>query len=241
MKRIRIIAGPNGSGKSTLVKQFTEGKPWLLNKQLHVDPDKLNITDTIDFGKFGIQTNISEFKDHLLKSTLFPKSNIDIEDIKFGNNCLINDLNNPYVGSLVADFIRDQLVESDINLFSFETVFSHESKLEFMERAKQKGWSLYLYFVSTSDITINQDRVKERAEKGEHSVPDQKIIDRYIKSNNFLYDASKLCRRAYVFDNSTEGSAVLIAEKDVDGTILIKTENQLPRWVVTYLFSKLES
>lgn len=82
--------------------------------------------------------------------------------------------------------------------------------------------------------------MKERPEKGEHSVPDQKIIDRYIKSNNFLYDASKLCRRAYVFDNSTEGSAVLIAEKDIDGTILIKTENQLPRWVVTYLFSKLE-
>ncbi|MEA3470188.1 MAG: hypothetical protein U9R24_00530 [Thermodesulfobacteriota bacterium] len=239
MRRIRIIAGPNGSGKSTLVKQFIEDDPGLINTQLHIDPDKLNITKIIGFENFGIQTNISEFKEHLLKSTLFPKSEIDINDIKFENNCLINDLNNSYIGSLVADFIRDKLVDLDINLFSFETVFSHESKIEFMERAKQKGWSLYLYFISTSDITINQGRVKERVDKGQHHVPDHKIIDRYKRSNNLLYDALKLCRRAYIFDNSND-SSVLIAEKGIDETIQIKDENQLPQWVDTYLLSKLE-
>jgi predicted ABC-type ATPase len=109
-----------------------------------------------------------------------------------------------------------------------------------MERAKQKGWELYLYFVGTSKVSINQDRVKERTVKGEHSVPDQKIIDRYIKSNNFLYDASKLCRRVYIFDNS-EDSAVLLAEKDTDGTILIKNEDRLPQWINTYFFAKFES
>jgi len=239
MKRIRIFAGPNGSGKSTLVKQFIEDDPWLINKQLHIDPDKLNITNIIDFGKFGIHTNISEFKEHLLGSTLFPISKIDIQDIKFENNCLINDLNNPYLGSLAADFIRDKLIDMDINLFSFETVFSHESKIEFMKRAKEKEWELYLYFISTSDSTINQGRVKERVEKGQHDVPDHKITTRYIKSNNFLYDAVKLCRRAYIFDNSND-AAVLIAEKDIDGTIQIKDENQLPQWINTYLFSKLK-
>lgn len=141
MKRIRIFAGPNGSGKSTLVKEFIEKDPWLINTQFHIDPDKLNLNKTIDFETFGIRTDVSEFKDHLLKSTLFPKSKIDINAINFENNCLINDLDNSYIGSLVADFIRDKLLDSDINLFSFETVFSHKSKLEFMERAKQKGWS----------------------------------------------------------------------------------------------------
>ncbi|WP_094228802.1 hypothetical protein [Methanolobus psychrotolerans] len=126
-----------------------------------------------------------------------------------------------------------------INLFSFETVFSHKSKLEFMERAKQKGWELYLYFIGTSDSTVNQGRVKERVEKGQHNVPDDKISDRYIRSNSFLYDAVKLCRRAYVFDNSDEAS-ILIVEKDIDGTIQIKDENQVPQWVDTYLLSKLE-
>jgi len=239
MKRIRIFAGPNGSGKSTLVRQFIEDDPWLINTQLHIDPDKLNNTSIIDFGKFGIQTNSSEFKKHLLDSTLFPISKIDIQYIKFENNCLINDLNNPYLGSLVADFIRDKLIDLDISLFSFETVFSHGSKIEFMERAKEKGWELYLYFISTSDSAINQGRVKERVEKGQHDVPDHKITARYIKSNNLLYDAVKLCRRAYIFDNSND-SAVLIAEKDIDGTIQIKDENQLPQWVDTYLFSKVK-
>ncbi len=90
--------------------------------------------------------DILDFKEHLLNSTLFAISKIDINDINFKNNCLINNLNNPYFGSLVADFIRDQLIESNIILFSFETVFSHISKIQFMERAKQNGWELYLYF-----------------------------------------------------------------------------------------------
>ena len=239
MKRIRIFAGPNGSGKSTLVREFIENDPWLINTQFHIDPDKLNLNITIDFEIFGIQTDISEFKDFLLKSTLFPKSNIDIDDIKFENNCLINDLNNPYMGSLVADFIREKLLDTDINLFSFETVFSHKSKLEFMERAKKKGWEIYLYFIGTSDSTVNQGRVKERAEKGQHDVPDDKIRDRYIRSNSLLYAAVKLCRRAYVFDNSDEAS-ILIVEKDTDGTIQIKDENKVPQWIDTYLLSKLE-
>lgn len=239
MKRIRIFAGPNGSGKSTLVKEFIENDPWLINTQFHIDPDKLNIKEIIDFETFGIQTDISAFKDHLLKSTLFPKSKIDIDDIKFENNCFIDDLDNPYVGSLVADFIRDKLLDSDIDLFSFETVFSHRSKLEFMERAKQKGWELYLYFIGTSDSTVNQGRVKERVEKGQHNVPEDKITDRYLRSNGFLYDAVKLCRRAYIFDNSGEAS-ILIVEKDIDGTIQIKDENQLPQWIDTYLLSKLK-
>jgi predicted ABC-type ATPase len=239
MKRIRIFAGPNGSGKSTLVKEFIENDPRLINTEFHIDPDKLNIKKIIDFEIFGIQADISEFKDYLLKSTLFQKSKIAINDIKFENDCLINDLNNPYMGSLVADFIRDKLLDSAINLFSFETVFSHKSKLEFMERAKQKGWELYLYFIGTSDSTVNQGRVKERVEKGQHDVPDDKISDRYIRSNSFLYDAVKLCRRAYVFDNSDEAS-ILIVGKDIDGTIQIKDENQVPQWVDTYLLSKIE-
>jgi predicted ABC-type ATPase len=54
-----------------------------------------------------------------------------------------------------------------------------------------------------------------------------------------LYDAVKLCRRAYVFDNSDEAS-ILIVGKDIDGTIQIKDENQVPQWVDTYLLSKIE-
>ncbi|OBZ35191.1 putative ABC-type ATPase [Methanohalophilus euhalobius] len=239
MKRIRIFAGPNGSGKSTLVQQFIEDDPKLINPQLHIDPDKLNTQNIINFENLGIQTDISEFQEHLLNSTLFPISKIDIKDIKFENNCLINNINNSYMGSLIADFIRDKLIDLDINLFSFETVFSHESKIEFMERARQKGWKLYLYFVSTSDIAINQGRVNERVQKGQHNVPDHKIKDRYKRSNNFLFDALKLCRRAYVFDNSNDTS-VLIVEKDIDGKIWIKDENELPQWVDTYLLSKFE-
>lgn len=239
MKRIRIFAGPNGSGKTTLTNDFRKDMPWLINTKLHINPDDFNRMELIDFGAFDIQTNISEFKNHFLSSILFIKSGIDIDKIQFGKNSLVNDLKSDYVGSLVADFIRDKLIDADVDLFSFETVFSHVSKLEFMKRAIKKEWALYLYFIGLSDSSTNLGRVSERVENGGHYVPDADVVARYERSNGFLYDAFKLCRRAYVYDNSGTES-VLILEKDPKGNIQLIGENPIPQWVDTYLLSKLE-
>jgi predicted ABC-type ATPase len=46
--------------------------------------------------------------------------------------------------------------------FSFETVMSHPSKVDFLELAGSLGYETVLYFVSTSDPELNVVRVSER-------------------------------------------------------------------------------
>ena len=76
--------------------------------------------------------------------------------------------------------------------FSFETVFSHSSKLDIMQQAVELGYKVYLYFVSTEDPEINKFRVAARKMKGGHDVPPEKIESRYYLSMNLLYNASQI-------------------------------------------------
>jgi predicted ABC-type ATPase len=78
----------------------------------------------------------------------------------------------------IADFQRDQCLRGHVN-FSFETVMSHPSKVDFMVRADDAGYQVTLYFVCTSDPDINVRRVQNRVLSGGHDVPQNRIIARY--------------------------------------------------------------
>lgn len=79
-----------------------------------------------------------------------------------------------YEAAAISDFIRQQLLLSGRS-FSFETVMSHPSTVDFIRNASSRGFKVYLYFVSTASVAINVDRVKQRVAKGGHDVPEPKI------------------------------------------------------------------
>ena len=62
--------------------------------------------------------------------------------------------------------------------FVFETVLSAFDKVDFIARAKKKGFFIRLFFISTSSPTINASRIANRVMKGGHDVPISKIISR---------------------------------------------------------------
>ena len=66
--------------------------------------------------------------------------------------------------------------------FVFETVFSAQDKIDFVLRAKQAGFFIRIFFISTSDPSINAARIAKRVMKGGHDVPISKIISRYNRS-----------------------------------------------------------
>ena len=68
---------------------------------------------------------------------------------------------------------------------------SHENKIGFLQKAKNAGYRVYLYFISTEDPAINKSRVSLRVEQGGHPVSDDKISKRYYKSLNILKPAIK--------------------------------------------------
>lgn len=144
-----------------------------------------------------------------------------------------------YMSACIADYIRGKLVRSSSS-FSCETVFSHPSKIDFIKKAKENGFKVYLYFIATRDPLINQGRVESRVKSGGHDVPADKIVSRYHRCLDNLYDAVCLCDKTFLFDNSESKSdfAYNNFAEVIDGSCRI-ISNFVPEWFVTSFYSKL--
>lgn len=112
----------------------------------------------------------------------------------------------------------------------FETVLSADDKIDFIERAKEAGFFVRLFFVCTESPTINASRIAQRVMKGGHDVPITKIISRYQKSVlNCKYIATKV-DRTYLYDNSIEDAEAKLLLRFSNGKIAKRYTEELPEW-----------
>lgn len=88
----------------------------------------------------------------------------------------------------------------------YETLFSHPSKLDIIRRAVSLGYFVRLFFICTESPRINVDRVAERFAKGGHSVPGNKVSERYNRALLYGAEAMRLVQRGYLYDNSADAS-----------------------------------
>lgn len=100
--------------------------------------------------------------------------------------------------------------------FVYETVLSHKSKLDLVQKAKENGYKVVSYFVYTRSPRVNIERVEKRVEQGGHNVPKDKIIERYYRSIDNAKELKKLSDEFYVFDNSLTLDAQIKAERQKD-------------------------
>jgi predicted ABC-type ATPase len=114
---------------------------------------------------------------------------------------------------------------------------SSSDKIALLKKAQSLGFRSYLYYVSTEDPQINIARVANRVRLGGHDVPTDKIISRYHKSLDLLFDAIKYSNRAYIFDNSGD-SKRWIAEI-TEATNLNIQSDELPEWFSKYVTDKI--
>ena len=239
--RLRLFAGPNGSGKTTLYDIITRK----CDLGVFVNADNieklLHTKGFIDFTEYNILINKQQFITDFKKSSLFKLANGEVLTpyLKWMNdNCLaISGFKNinSYFAAYIAEFIRNELVMAGHKL-TFESVMSDRRKLDFLQKARDRGYRIYLYYITTIDVAINIGRVEARVLQEGHSVPEDKIRSRYIKSLDNLLDAIKLSDRIYLFDNSFQ-SPTLIAEIN-DGLIDCKTDF-VPSWFQEYVINKI--
>ena len=107
---------------------------------------------------------------------------------------------------------------------------SHESKVQFIAEARERGYRTYLYFVATDDVAINVDRVQQRVELGGHPVAQSNIYARYPKSIALLRSACAVSSRAYVFDNS--GNALRLVAEVTGGDEMTLHTDSVPAWFI---------
>jgi len=116
----------------------------------------------------------------------------------------------------------------------FETVLSADDKIDFIQRAKVKGYFIRLFFVGTDSPTINASRIAQRVMEGGHDVPITKIISRFSKSIANCCIVSKMVDRAYVYDNSVEFADPKLLFRVIDG-IITKEYSNINNWALTIL------
>jgi len=127
-----------------------------------------------------------------------------------------------YDAAKIAEATRSALIESGTQ-FVAETVFSHPSKLALIDQAQAAG-----YFVALHVLMVPEDlavaRVAKRVEHGGHSVPENKIRERYQRLWDHVAGAAEKVQSAAFWDNSRLDGPKLVADF-ANGQLLA-----VPKW-----------
>lgn len=236
--RLRMFAGPNGSGKSTLKDVLDPN--WL---GVYVNADdieaEIRVQGFVSLSPYGVIASQAELRAFFRDSGFLRQQGLDADaqKIRLEDGRVVFDVVavNSYFASVLVDFIRNDLLRRQES-FTFETVMSTRTKVDFFCRAREHGFRTYLYYVATEDPEINISRVAHRVTMGKHNVPRNKIIERYHRSLSLLADAVTCADRAYVFDNS-DSERVWVAEV-TDGMELELKTDLMPYWLKTSLLDK---
>lgn len=129
--------------------------------------------------------------------------------------------------------VRERCVREGRSL-AFETVLSMPDKVDFIQRARQAGFFVRLFFVGTDDPSINAKRVALRVMEGGHDVPISKIITRYTRSLANCSVAARIADRAYVYDNSVDNAPARLLFRMAEGK-LIKDYGNINPWALEIL------
>lgn len=242
MKRLRIFAGPNGSGKSTIKGLVADH----FKLGIYVNADEMKALaerqSFLDFTDYGVSLDLEDLIRYIQSHPLFKQIGaIDVEKVLYSEADRLFFIDSQtidgYLILIIADYIRSRLLET-AERFSFETVLSNSAKLSFMREAKARGFKVYLYFVSLVAPEMNVERVRSRVEQGGHDVPKDKVVDRYYRTMDFLFEAMKIADNVYLFDNSYQEPA-LFAKKENDILEIVGDKQYVPKWYQDYVLYKL--
>ncbi len=237
-QELRAVIGPNGSGKSSLKTLL----PVAL-QGIYLNPDELEKElvrcNGLDFSLYGITTDGPTLGQFLAGSAWLRmvRPDLDINQlvVQGGRLSLGSAKPDSYMASVLADFIRQQLLQ-ERRSFTCETVMSSRDKVDLLAKAHRMGYRTYLYFIATEDPRINISRVKTRVALGGHDVPGEKIVSRYHRSLSLLREAIRETDRAYIFDNSGDGHDHTWLAEVTDGGMLELKVDTVPAWFQKALF-----
>jgi len=110
---------------------------------------------------------------------------------------------------------------------AFETTLSSRTFAQWLKKEKENGYhfTLLYFWLLSPDLAVA--RVAERVRLGGHTVPEETIRRRYIKSiQNFFSLYQPLADNWVIFDNSAKNNPTKIAEGNLLTDITIFQENQ---------------
>lgn len=124
-----------------------------------------------------------------------------------------------YEAAALAEQARDQLI-AERQSFVAETVFSHPSKVDLVQRAHDGG-----YHVTLHVLLVPEDgavaRVADRVANDDgHDVPEDKIRSRYQRLWEYVAAAIAIADTSYVYDNASSERAFRRIATYLDGALV---------------------
>ncbi|MFM7836687.1 MAG: hypothetical protein ACKPJD_33255, partial [Planctomycetaceae bacterium] len=159
VRRLRMIAGPNGSGKSSIIRNLAKERSidgvFRLYHYLNADDVERALLSTgLDLGALDLDVSLEKLCQSLRTGKRLSADHQFFATARMNGGLLLAPEGNGYLAASIVDFLREELMARGSS-FSFETVMSHRSKVEFFGRARAAGYKTYLYFVCTNSAELN--------------------------------------------------------------------------------------
>ena len=113
--------------------------------------------------------------------------------------------------------------------FNDDPVFSHESKIDFVARAKALGYEIILVYIHLDTPALNEARVHQRVSEGGHNVPAEKTRSRIPRTMKHIATALLLADEAHLLNNSFRNDPYQEVAVVKHGR-KTKTAEPLPKW-----------
>ncbi len=113
--------------------------------------------------------------------------------------------------------------------FTQETTLSGQKTLKTILVAREKGYSIHLYYIAVSSAEESLLRIKNRVHKGGHDISSDDVQRRFDKRFDDLIKILPYCDSARFFDN--ENGFVRVA--DYRGGKLELVGNYMPDWILS--------
>lgn len=121
--------------------------------------------------------------------------------------------------------------------FAIETNLADIDTWKFLLEVQKKGYELHIIYMSTSNIEVLNNRIRERTLLGDHFVKPEIVEERYVASLKLLSHYFGRPDKLQLFDNSANVKLIAEIEK---GDILHVVET-LPEWVNNYLSDNFQN
>jgi len=112
--------------------------------------------------------------------------------------------------------------------FAVETTLSSRGRVELIRQAKSRGYEIHLLFIGLDSSERCIARIRNRAARGGHGVPDADVRRRYARSAANAAQALPLADVAKFYDNSGDGHRLILV---ANAGIVVWQAETLPAWV----------
>jgi predicted ABC-type ATPase len=110
--------------------------------------------------------------------------------------------------------------------FNQETTLCGKTIFKTIEKARNQGYYVELYYVGVDSVELAKQRIAYRVSKGGHGIPDEDVEKRYLETFQNLKIVLPMCNLASLYDNTKEFRRIAIYK---DG-IPVRISHNVPDW-----------